>query len=255
MLYNKPRKNKKDRNYMKFKRVLLKLSGESLQGDDFLFGKDAVSSIASEIKNLQGTGVQLAIVVGGGNIMRGKNLAGHGIRATTADQMGMLATVMNGLYLREALAVYGIDSRVMSSVEINKFVEPFIYLKALRHMEKNRVVILVAGTGSPFSTTDTAAALKALELDCDVVIKATQVDGVYDKDPYKYNEAKKYDVLSYDEAIEKRLGVMDSAAFIMCNDGDVPIMVCSIKEKGSLRNVIEGIPGVGTLVNKTGKRD
>lgn len=241
---------------MTFKRILLKLSGESLRGDedDSLFGKEAVSQIASQIKSVKDSGNQVAIVVGGGNIMRGKSLSKHGIGATTADQMGMLATVMNGLYLREALAVHGIDSRVMSAVEINKFVEPFIYLKALRHMEKGRVVILVAGTGSPFSTTDTAAALKALELDCDMVIKATKVEGIFDKDPYKYNDAKKYDVISYDEALDKRLEVMDTTAFTMCRDGDVPILVCSISENGSLKKMIDGVEGVGTIVNKTGRR-
>lgn len=241
---------------MKFKRVLLKLSGESLQGsENFGFDKDAVKQIATEIKALHQSNVQVAIVVGGGNIMRGKNLKGHGIGATTADQMGMLATIMNGLYLRDALGVNGIENRVMSSIDINQFSEKSIRLRAIKHMEKGRVVVLVAGTGNPFSTTDTAAALKALELDCEVVIKATKVDGIYDSDPNKNKNAKKYDVISYSDALKKRLEVMDATAFTMCRDGQVPIVVCSITQPGSLVRVAKGEHGVGTLVNESGKFD
>lgn len=235
---------------MKFKRVLLKLSGESLQGDkNFGYDNHTVSMISKEVKQLIDNGVQVAIVVGGGNIMRGKDLKGHGIAPATADYMGMMATVMNGLYLQDALKVNGIENRVMTAIGVNEVAEPFIRLKALKHLERGRVVILAAGTGNPFSTTDTAAALKALELECDVIIKATKVDGIYNADPMKNKDAKKYNKISYDQALQQRLEVMDMTAFTMCRDGDVPIIVCAIGNAGTLLDVVNGKPGVGTLVN------
>lgn len=233
---------------MKFKRVLLKLSGESLQGSaSFGYENDTVSKIVAEVKKLIDAGVQVAIVVGGGNIMRGKDLNGHGIKPATADYMGMMATVMNGLYLRDALAVRGIENRVMTAIGVNAVAEPFISLKAHKHLERGRVVILAAGTGSPFATTDTAAALKARELECDLIIKATKVDGIYDCDPNKNKDAKKYKQITYDHALQKRLEVMDMTAFTMCRDGNVPIIVCSIMEEDNLVKIAMG-EEIGTLV-------
>ena len=233
---------------MKFKRVLLKLSGESLQGSaSFGYENDTVSKIVAEVKKLIDAGVQVAIVVGGGNIMRGKDLNGHGIKPATADYMGMMATVMNGLYLRDALAVRGIENRVMTAIGVNAVAEPFISLKAHKHLERGRVVILAAGTGSPFATTDTAAALKARELECDLIIKATKVDGIYDCDPNKNKDAKKYKQITYDHALQKRLEVMDMTAFTMCRDGNVPIIVCSILEEDNLVKIAMG-EEIGTLV-------
>lgn len=247
MLKQKVRKN------MKFKRVLIKLSGESLQGcEDFGYDNNTVVKIAEEIKKLCKLGVEVAIVIGGGNIMRGKNLKGHGVAPATADYMGMLATVMNGLYLQDSLKANGIENRVMTAIGVNEIAEPFIRLRALKHLSNGRVVILAAGTGNPFSTTDTAAALKALELECDVIIKATKVDGIYDCDPYKNKNAIKYEAISYDEALAKRLEVMDMTAFTMCRDNSVPMVVCSIMNNNCLVDVVNGVKGVGTLVNKDG---
>lgn len=233
---------------MTFKRVLLKLSGESLQGpESFGYHNDTVSNIVAEIKKLIDHNIQVAIVVGGGNIMRGKDLNGHGINPATADYMGMMATVMNGLYLQDALKARGIENRVMTAIGVNEVAEPFIRLKALKHLERGRVVILAAGTGSPFATTDTAAALKARELECDVIVKATKVDGIYDSDPHKNPNAKKYKSITYDHALEHRLEIMDMTAFTMCRDGNVPIIVCSIMEKDNLIKIAQG-ESIGTFV-------
>lgn len=233
---------------MKFKRVLLKLSGESLQGGaNFGYEKDTVSKIVAEIQKLLELKVEVAIVVGGGNIMRGKDLNGHGIAPATADYMGMMATVMNGLYLQDALKARGIENRVMTAIGVNEVAEPFIRLKALKHLTRGRVVILAAGTGSPFATTDSAAALKARELECDVVIKATKVDGIYNCDPNKNKDAVKFKSLSYDYALNNRLEVMDMTAFTMCRDGNIPIIVCSIMESDNLKKIAQG-ESIGTLV-------
>lgn len=234
---------------MKYKRVLLKLSGESLQGENsFGYNQEAVIKIVKEIKSLYDAGVQIAIVVGGGNIMRGKSLAGHGLSLATADYMGMMATIMNGLYLQDVMKEYKINNRVMTAIDVNRVAEPFIRLKALKHLDKNRVVILAAGTGNPFSTTDTAASLKAQELDCDVIIKATKVDGIYNKDPNKYPDAKKYDHISYMQAIMDNLNVMDMTAFTMCKDSKIPIIVCDIMGENNLKKIASG-ESVGTLVD------
>lgn len=214
---------------MKYNRILLKLSGESLMGDEkFGYSKDAVNAIVDEIASIHKMGVEIAIVVGGGNICRGKSLNGHGVDPATADYMGMLATIMNGLYLQDVLKSKGIENRVMTAIGVNEVAEPFIRLKAMKHLSKKRIVILSAGTGNPFSTTDTASSLKAQELNCDIIIKATKVDGIYDKDPNKYPDAVKYDTLTFKEAIEQNLEVMDMTAFTMCKDFNIPIVVCDV---------------------------
>ena len=234
---------------MKYKRVLLKLSGESLVGDDkFGYNKETVNAIVEEIAGLYDLGVEIAIVVGGGNICRGKSLNGHGVDPATADYMGMLATVMNGLYLQDVLKLKGIDNRVMTAIAINEVAEPFIRLKAVKHLNKKRVVILSAGTGNPFSTTDTASSLKAKELNCDLIIKATKVDGIYNKDPVKYSDAIKYDTLTFKEAIEQNLEVMDMTAFTMCKDFNIPIVVCDVMGKGNLKSIVLG-EKIGTFVS------
>lgn len=235
---------------MKYKRVLLKLSGESLQGDaQFGYNQEAVDKIVSEVAKLANIGTEVAIVIGGGNICRGKSLAGHGVNPATADYMGMMATIMNGLYLQDVLKDKGIDNRVMTAIGLNEVAEPFIRLKALKHLSKKRVVILSAGTGNPFSTTDTAAALKAQELECDIIIKATKVDGIYDKDPNKYEDAVKYDHINYLDAINRNLEVMDMTAFTMCKDSQIPIIVCDILGENNLVKIALG-EKIGTLVDK-----
>jgi len=233
---------------LKYKRVLLKLSGEALQGDgQFGYDKHAVDKIVNEIVKLYNTGAQVAIVIGGGNICRGKNIATHGVVPATADYMGMMATIMNGLYLQDVIKSYNVDTRVMTAIGVNQVAEPFIRLKALKHLAKNRIVILSAGTGNPFATTDTAAALKAQELECDVIIKATKVDGVYDKDPNKYADAVKYDEITCKQALMQNLEVMDMTAFTMCQGSGVPIIVCDILGEDNLANIANG-QKIGTLV-------
>lgn len=234
---------------MKYNRILLKLSGESLMGDEkFGYSKDAVNAIVDEIASIHKMGVEIAIVVGGGNICRGKSLNGHGVDPATADYMGMLATIMNGLYLQDVLKSKGIENRVMTAIGVNEVAEPFIRLKAMKHLSKKRIVILSAGTGNPFSTTDTASSLKAQELNCDIIIKATKVDGIYDKDPNKYPDAVKYDTLTFKEAIEQNLEVMDMTAFTMCKDFNIPIVVCDVMGKGNLSAIAIGRP-IGTFVS------
>jgi len=243
------------RNYS---RVLLKLSGEALAGTTTGAGgvtgaggldPGEIDQIAREIKAAKDTGAQIALVVGGGNFIRGAQLAkiGH-IHQGTADYMGMLATVINGLALREGLKAVGVDSRVMSAIEIKAVAEPFIRGRALRHMDKGRVVILVGGTGNPFCTTDTCAALRARELDCQVILKATKVDGVYSADPRKDPTATKYDRLTFSEAISKNLAVMDMTAFTMCQEGRIPIIVFDFRQSGSVRRIVQG-EKMGTLID------
>ena len=234
---------------MKYNRILLKLSGESLQGDSqFGYNQEAVNAIVDEITKLHALGVEIAVVIGGGNICRGKSLSGHGVKPAVADYMGMLATVMNGLYLQEVLNYHNIDNRVMTAIRVDEVAEPFVRLKALKHLNKKRVVILSAGTGNPFSTTDTAASLKAQELECDVIIKATKVDGIYNKDPNKYSDAVRYTNISYMDAISQNLEVMDMTAFTMCKDSKIPIIVCDILGENNLANIAQGVK-IGTLVN------
>ena len=231
-----------------FKRVLLKLGGESLLGDrEYGIDPKAALEVAAEIKQIKETGTQIAIVIGGGNIFRGVSAAANGIERSTADYMGMLATVMNSLALQDALEKSGVDTRVQSGLEMPAVAEPYIRRRAIRHMDKGRVVILAAGTGNPYFTTDTGAALRALELNCNVIMKATKVDGVYDKDPNKFPGAKKYEELAYMDALKERLEVMDTSAFALCMDNKLPIMVFNFFEKGNAKRAVMG-EKIGTLV-------
>lgn len=232
---------------MKYKRILLKLSGEALTGDEkFGYNQLAVNKIVDEIKKLHNLGIEIAIVIGGGNICRGKSLANHGVDPATADYMGMMATIMNALYLQDVLKSKEMDARVMTAIGVNEVAEPFIRLKAFKHLSRNRIVILAAGTGNPFSTTDTAAALKAKELNCDLIIKATKVDGIYNKDP-KYENAVKYNKINFMQAIEQKLEVMDMTAFTMCQEFNIPIIVCNVMGENNLKEIAEG-QNIGTIV-------
>jgi len=233
-----------------FRRVLLKLSGEAFCAPGG-FGIDGneLGLIAKEVADAADSGGEVAVVVGGGNIIRGADLAKQGhIPQAVADQMGMLATVMNGLALKEALEKLGRPARVMSALNVSSVAEPFIRGRALRHLEKGRVVIFVAGTGNPFCTTDSAAALRATEIGADALLKATKVDGVYDKDPNKHDDATRYDSLTFDEAIFKGLGVMDLSAFDMCRTHGIPIIVFDMKQPGQIADVVRGEQR-GTLVS------
>lgn len=231
-----------------FKRVLLKLGGESLLGErEFGIDPKAAKEVAEEIKSVRETGTQVAVVIGAGNLFRGVSAAANGIERSTADYMGMLATVMNCLALQDALEKCGVDTRVQSGLEMPAVAEPYIRRRALRHMDKGRVVILAAGTGNPYFTTDTGAALRALELNCDVIMKATKVDGIYDKDPNKYPEAKKYQELGFMDALKERLEVMDTSAFALCMDNNLPIMVFNFFEKGNAKLAVMG-EKIGTIV-------
>jgi uridylate kinase len=232
-----------------YRRILLKLSGEAFCAPGSM-GIDAeeLSLIAQEVRDAFQTGVQLAVVVGGGNFVRGAKFAkvAH-IHQATADHMGMLATIMNGLALKEALLHLGVDSRVMTAIDVRAVAEPFIRGRALRHMEKGRVVILVAGTGNPFCTTDTCAALRATELECELLMKATKVDGVYTADPKKYPAATRYDTLTFSESISKNLGVMDMTALAMCQENAIPVLVFDFKKRGNIRSVMQG-QAIGTVI-------
>lgn len=232
-----------------YKRVLLKLSGEAFcaPGGSGIEPEE-LGIIAGEVKDAFLTGCQLAVVVGGGNFVRGAKFAkaAH-IHQATADHMGMLATVMNGLALKEALLHVGVDSRVMTAIDVRAVAEPFVRGRALRHMEKGRVVILVAGTGNPFCTTDTCASLRSIELECDLLMKATKVDGVYTADPKKDPAAKRYDKLTFAQSIQDNLGVMDMTALTMCQENNVPVLVFEFKNRGNIRKVIEG-KKLGTII-------
>lgn len=232
-----------------YRRVLLKLSGESLggAGQSGLDPKE-ISVLAREIKLAQDAGTQIAIVIGGGNFIRGAQMAQIGnIHQATADQMGMLATIINGLALKEGLLAADIDCRVMSAIEVKAVAETFIRGRALRHLEKGRVLILVGGTGNPFCTTDTCAALRAMELDCQVILKATKVDGIYTADPKKDPAAKRLEEISFDDAIRKNLKVMDMTAFTMCQEKNMPIVVFDFRPTGNIQKAIHG-QAIGTIV-------
>lgn len=233
----------------RYRRVLLKLSGEALAGSQgFGLDPEVLTYIAEEIKVAVDAGAQVALVVGGGNFVRGERLSSKGsVDRTSADHMGMMGTVMNGLAVQSALEASGLQTRVQSAIEIAEVCEPFIRRRAIRHLEKSRVVVFAAGTGNPYFTTDTAAVLRGLEIDADVMIKATKVDGVYDKDPAKHDDAVKYDNVSYGEAIEKRLQVMDPTAFTMCEEHSLPVIVLDMNEKGAIGRAIAG-EKVGTTV-------
>ena len=232
-----------------FKRVLLKLSGESLMGDDaFGINKETLSQIVADIREVIDLGVEMGIVVGGGNIFRGVALGATGMDRATGDYMGMLATVMNAMALQDAFRNTGVDARVQSAIKMDQVAEPYIRGKALSHLNKGRVVIFGAGTGNPFFTTDTTAALRAAEIGAQIVLKATNVDGIYTEDPKKNPAATLYKEITFDEAMVKHLKVMDSTAFALCRDQGMPLKVFSIKKRGALKRVILG-QDEGTLVH------
>jgi len=231
-----------------FKRVLLKLSGEILGGDKgHGISTEKIETIANEIVEVYKSGVEVAIVVGGGNIFRGISSESLGIERATADYVGMLATVMNAVIIQELLEKRGVPTRVLSALEIREIAETYIRRRALRHLEKGRIIIFAAGTGNPFFTTDTAAALRAAEIQADVLLKGTKVDGIYDKDPVLYPSAVKYGTISFSEAIEKDLKILDASAFSLCRDNNIPIIVFDVTNSGSFKKVING-ENIGTLV-------
>src|SRR2546425_5835921 len=232
----------------KYKRVLLKLSGEALMGDHG-FGIDPhiVLRIANEIKDIHSLGVEVAVVIGGGNIFRGIKASEEGFDRVTADHMGMLATVINALAIQDALEKMNVYTRVLSAIEMKQVCEMYIRRRAVRHLEKKRVVIFAAGTGNPYFSTDTTAALRAMEIKAEVILKATKVDGIYDADPVKVIDAKLYDEITYLEVLTKGLGVMDTTAISLCMDNHVPIIVFNIKTRGNIKRVIEG-EKIGSLV-------
>ena len=231
-----------------YKKILLKLSGEALMGDqEFGISSDVITSYAKQIKEIVDLGVEVSIVIGGGNIFRGLSGAAQGVDRVTADHMGMLATVINSLALQNSIEKLGVPTRVQTAIEMPKVAEPFIKRRAQRHLEKGRVVIFGAGTGNPYFTTDTAAALRAIEMETDVVIKATKVDGIYDKDPVKYPDAKKYETVTYNEVLAKDLKVMDATAISLCRENKLPIIVFNSLDEGNLKKVIMG-EHIGTTV-------
>lgn len=231
-----------------YKRVLLKLSGEALMGDaEFGIDPAVIDRTALEIKELVDAGVEVALVIGGGNIFRGISLAAEGMNRTTGDYMGMLATVINALSMQDALERHDVDVRVLSAIPIDPACEPYIQRRAVRHLEKGRVVIFAAGTGSPFFTTDSAASLRGIEIGADVVLKATKVDGVYSADPMKDKNAERYSQLSYDDVLAKNLGVMDATAIALCRDQSMPVRVFNMNKKGALMRIIHG-EDEGTVV-------
>ena len=232
----------------KYKRILLKLSGEALLGTK-TYGVDpeVIKTVADEIKSIQELGVEVAVVIGGGNIFRGISSSAEGMDRVTADYVGMLATVMNSLTLQDALEKKGVVTRVLSAIEMKELAEPYIKRRAMRHLEKGRVVIFAAGTGNPYFTTDTAASLRAMEIRADVIMKGTKVDGVYDKDPMVHDDAKRFDTLKYIDALNMGLKVMDSTAISLCMENSLPIIVFSIKESGNIGRIIQG-EDLGTTV-------
>ncbi|HEX6838443.1 MAG TPA: UMP kinase, partial [Polyangia bacterium] len=231
----------------RFKRILLKLSGEALMGDTG-FGIDpaTIEAIASEIAEVRAAGVEIALVIGGGNIFRGLAASAHGMDRASADYMGMLATVMNSLALQDALERLNVTTRVLSAIAMQELCEPYIRRRAMRHLEKGRVVIFAAGTGNPYFTTDTAASLRAMEIHADVLLKATKVDGIYDKDPVKYKDAKRFHRLTYLEVLQQNLKVMDSTATALCRDNKLAIVVFDLHTRGNIRRVVAG-ESIGTL--------
>jgi uridylate kinase len=234
---------------LKFKRIVLKLSGEVLRGRGTEPIDDAtLEAMCTQVKEIHDLGVQICIVIGGGNIFRGLQGAKRGIDRTTGDYMGMLATVINGLALMDRLEKLGVSTRVQSAIPMNQIAEPFILRRAIRHLEKKRVVIFVAGTGNPYFSTDTTAALRASEMHADIIMKATKVDGIYDKDPKKHADAVKYETLTFIDALKQRLNVMDSTAFSLCMDNNVPILVFDLNDEHAIRKAVRG-EKVGTLVS------
>lgn len=225
----------------KYKRVMLKISGEALMGDQgFGLHPPTVHRIADEVKSVHDLGVEICMVIGGGNIFRGLQGSAQGMERTTADYMGMLATVMNALAMQSALESKGVFTRVISAITMNEVAEPYIRRRAVRHLEKKRVCIFAAGTGNPYFTTDTAATLRANEMSCQAIFKGTKVDGVYDKDPAKFADAVRYDEVTYDDCLAKRLGVMDASAIALARDNNLPIIVFSLDEPGGFKGILAG---------------
>ncbi|HUS25084.1 MAG TPA: UMP kinase [Candidatus Binatia bacterium] len=232
-----------------YKRILVKLSGEALMGKlDYGISPVVMAELAGQLQDVVRLGVQVAVVVGGGNIFRGEGLARGGMDRVTGDQMGMLATVINALAIQDALERIGVAARVQSAIRINEVCEDFIRRKAMRHLEKSRVVIFAAGTGNPFFTTDSAAALRAIEIGADLLLKATKVDGIYSADPMKDRKARKYVELTYDEVLDRRLGVMDQTAIVLARDHKIPLRVYNMNQAGDLLRIVRGAKDVGTLV-------
>ncbi|MAP15967.1 MAG: UMP kinase [Sulfitobacter sp.] len=230
-----------DTPQVSFNRVMLKISGEALMGDlGYGLHPPTVERIAREVQSVHSLGVEICMVIGGGNIFRGLQGSAQGMERTTADYMGMLATVMNALAMQSALEGLGIHTRVISAITMNEVAEPYIRRRAVRHLEKKRVCIFAAGTGNPYFTTDTAATLRANEMSCEAIFKGTKVDGVYDKDPAKFDDAKRYDTVSYDDVLQKRLGVMDASAIALARDNNLPIIVFSLDEPGGFKGILAG---------------
>lgn len=234
---------------MKYKRILLKLSGEALMGDkDFGIDVKVLNYYAQEIKSILSLGIELAIVIGGGNIFRGVQVEEKGLNRVQGDYMGMLATMINGMALQSSLEKNKIDTRLLSAIKMEQIAESFIRRRAMRHLDKGRVVIFGSGTGNPFFSTDTAAALRAIEVGADLILKGTNVDGVFSEDPKINQNAELYTKISYSEVIQKKLKVMDMTAFTMCEENKIPIIVCNINNKGNLSKILNG-DQIGTLIN------
>tara|TARA_B100000614_G_scaffold185301_1_gene166109 strand:- start:1416 stop:2123 length:708 start_codon:yes stop_codon:yes gene_type:complete len=233
---------------MKYKRILLKLSGEALMGNkQFGIDNNRLMQYAEEIREIADLGVEIGIVIGGGNIFRGVQAERGGMERTQGDYMGMLATMINSMALQAALESVGLFTRLQSAIEMKQIAEPFIKRKAVRHLEKGRIVIFGSGTGNPFFTTDSAASLRAIEIDAEVILKGTRVDGIYDKDPEENASAKKFDTITFDEAYEKNLKVMDMTAFTLCKENELPVIVFNMNKTGNLKKVVTG-EEIGTLV-------
>ena len=234
---------------MKYKRILLKLSGEALMGDkQFGIDTEKLSAYANEIKAAVDFGVEVAVVIGGGNIFRGVQVEGQGLDRVQGDYMGMLATIINGMALQSALEKADVETRLLTAIKMEQVAEPFIRRRAMRHLQKGRVVIFGGGTGNPYFTTDTAATLRAIEIEADVILKGTRVDGIYTADPEKDKSAIKYDIITFKEVYEKELNIMDMTAFTLCNENKLPIVVFDINKKQNLYKMLQG-ESVGTLVN------
>lgn len=232
-----------------YRRILLKLSGEALMGkQDFGLSPDMLNYVATEIASIHSQGVQIALVIGGGNIFRGVSLASDGMNRVSADHMGMLATVMNALAVQGVLEAQGMQTRVLSSLSISRVCEDYSQRLALEYLQQGKIIIFSAGTGNPYFTTDSAASLRALETGCDVVIKATNVDGVYDSDPHQNPDAKMYDTLTYDQVLADKLNVMDATAIVLCRDQNLPIRVCNMHKPGLLKRLVVDAQDIGTLV-------
>ena len=238
-------------NKISYKRVLLKISGEALMGDlSYGLNPPTVERIAQEIKIVHQMGIEVCMVIGGGNIFRGLQGSAQGMERTTADYMGMLATVMNALAMQSALEGLGVHTRVISAIPMDQVCEPYIRRRAVRHLEKERVCIFAAGTGNPYFTTDTAATLRATEMGCEAILKGTKVDGIYDKDPIQHADAKRYDSVSFDEVLQKRLAVMDASAIALARDNSLPIIVFSLNEEGGFKRILSGEGSFTIVENK-----